>query len=140
MTPEQFQSKVSSAIRLLPSEIDESEFYPREGYPEKAVAMVASKALRGGLAVCHLIAVGFYREAFGLTRSILEAFFIVKYISNDLQGERAQSVLAQPEMEKRRSPLVSIAPFGRKFSRHGGYRPMTSSRQRPTRENDLPRC
>jgi len=29
-------------------------------------------------------------------------------------------VLAQPEMEKRRSPLVSIPPFGRGFSRHGG--------------------
>jgi hypothetical protein len=29
-------------------------------------------------------------------------------------------VLAQREMEKRRSPLVSIPPFGRGFSRHGG--------------------
>lgn len=29
-------------------------------------------------------------------------------------------VLVQPEMEKRRSPLVSIPPFGRGFSRHGG--------------------
>jgi hypothetical protein len=29
-------------------------------------------------------------------------------------------VLAQCEMEKRRSPLVSIPPFGRGFSRHGG--------------------
>ncbi len=31
-------------------------------------------------------------------------------------------VLAQPEMEKRRSPLVSIPPFGRGFSRHGVFR------------------
>jgi hypothetical protein len=30
------------------------------------------------------------------------------------------SVLAQREMEKRRSPLVSIPPFGRGFSRHEG--------------------
>jgi hypothetical protein len=30
------------------------------------------------------------------------------------------NVLVQPEMEKRRSPLVSIPPFGRGFSRHGG--------------------
>src|SRR6266436_3957933 len=29
-------------------------------------------------------------------------------------------VLVQPEMEKQRSPLVSIPPFGRGFSRHGG--------------------
>jgi hypothetical protein len=32
----------------------------------------------------------------------------------------ARPVLAQPEMQKRRSPLVSIPPFGRGFSRHGG--------------------
>src|SRR5208282_5702767 len=31
-------------------------------------------------------------------------------------------VLAQPEMEKRRCPLVSIPPFGRGFSRHGVFR------------------
>src|SRR5262249_28015002 len=30
------------------------------------------------------------------------------------------TVLAQPEMEKRRSPLVSIPPFGRGFSKHEG--------------------
>ena len=29
-------------------------------------------------------------------------------------------VLVQPEMERRRSPLVSIPPFGRGFSRHPG--------------------
>ena len=32
----------------------------------------------------------------------------------------SQLVLAQREMEKRRSPLVSIPPFGRGFSRHWG--------------------
>jgi hypothetical protein len=49
-------------------------------------------------------------------------------------------VLVQPEMEKRRSPLVSIPPFGRGFSRHGVYRPMTFFRQRAAREKDIPRC
>jgi hypothetical protein len=34
----------------------------------------------------------------------------------------AVSVLVQPEMEKRRSPLVSIPPFGRGLSRHGVFR------------------
>jgi hypothetical protein len=33
-----------------------------------------------------------------------------------------KGVLVQPEMEKRRSPLVSIPPFGRGFSRHGVFR------------------
>ena len=31
-------------------------------------------------------------------------------------------VLVQPEMKKRRSPLVSIPPFGRGFSRHEVFR------------------
>ena len=31
-------------------------------------------------------------------------------------------VLVQPELEKRRSPLVSIPPFGRGFSRHRVFR------------------
>jgi hypothetical protein len=35
---------------------------------------------------------------------------------------KEDSVLVQPEMEKRRSPLVSIRPFGRGFSRHGVFR------------------
>ena len=34
----------------------------------------------------------------------------------------SDAVLAQREMEKRRSPLVSIPPFGRGFSRHGVFR------------------
>jgi hypothetical protein len=47
-----------------------------------------------GLAVCHLIAAGFYGEALGLTRSVLEAFFIAKYISSRVEGEeRAQSYI-----------------------------------------------
>src|SRR5215472_654853 len=37
-------------------------------------------------------------------------------------GELADFVLPQLEMEKRRSPLVSIPPFGRGFSRHGVFR------------------
>ena len=32
------------------------------------------------------------------------------------------TVLAQREMEKRRSPLLSVPPFGRGFSRHGVFR------------------
>ena len=34
--------------------------------------------------------------------------------------DNEQNVLVQPEMERGRSPLVSIPPFGRGFSRHQG--------------------
>ena len=38
--------------------------------------------------------------------------------SDDTSHREALAVLVQPEMEKARSPLVSIPPFGRGFSRH----------------------
>src|SRR5207302_9231482 len=43
-------------------------------------------------------------------------------VSSGLSGGCLAAVLVQPEMEKRRSPLVSIPPFGRGFSRHGVFR------------------
>ena len=46
-------------------------------------------------------------------------------------------VLAQPEMEKRRSPLVSIPPFGRGFPRHEGFRYDDGEAAREARS---PRC
>ena len=56
--------------------------------------MVVSKSLRVGLAVCQLVENGFYGEALGLTRSVLEGFFIVKYIVSGKDSEaRAVSYL-----------------------------------------------
>jgi hypothetical protein len=50
-------------------------------------------------------------------------------------------VLVQPEVEKRRSPLLKIPPLrGGDFQGMRVYRPMTSSRQRAAREKKLPRC
>src|SRR5229473_3595267 len=43
-------------------------------------------------------------------------------VSIDINSLSKDGVLVQPEMEKRRSPLVSIPPFGRGFSRHGVFR------------------
>jgi hypothetical protein len=72
---------VYDAIKNLQAEIDDTAFCPREGFPaEKTLLMITSKALRVSLAVCQLVKAGFYGEAFGLTRSVLEAFFVVKYI------------------------------------------------------------
>jgi hypothetical protein len=43
-----------------------------------------------------------------------------RFSTSDFFGAFGNSVLVQPEMEKRRSPLVSVPPFGRGFSRHQG--------------------
>jgi hypothetical protein len=95
MSPEEIEPRVSDAIRNLQAEIDDTAFCPREGFPEeKSLLMITSKALRLSLAVCQLVKAGFYGEAFGLTRSVLEAFFIVKYIMATDTDARAKSYLA----------------------------------------------
>src|SRR5215472_3922812 len=98
MTPEEIEPRVAAALKLLQGEIDSSLFCPRNGFAfEQVPLMVASRALRIGSAVCHLVAGGFYGEAFGLTRSVLEAFFILKYVSTKDPEERSQSYLDYTE-------------------------------------------
>jgi hypothetical protein len=116
MTPEELEPRVSVAIRLLQTEIDDTLFCPRNNFAlDRALAMVVSKSLRVSLAVCHLVSGGFYGEAFGLTRSVLEGFFIAKYISSSKDSEaRAESYLQfrkahyynQDEIRKKLFPNV----------------------------------
>jgi uncharacterized protein DUF5677 len=88
MTPEELEPRVSAAIKLMQNEIDDTCFCPRNSVVlDRALAMVVSRSLRVGLAVCGLVSAGFYGEAFGLTRSVLEGFFIVKYISSGKNPE-----------------------------------------------------
>jgi hypothetical protein len=95
MTPEELETRVSAAIKLLQNEIDDTLFCPRNTFAlDRALAMLVSRILRVGLAVCHLVSAGFYGEAFGLTRSALEGFFILKYISSSKDSEaRAASYM-----------------------------------------------
>jgi hypothetical protein len=98
MTPEEIEPRVSAAFRLLQHELDDSLFCPRNGHAfEQVPLMVVSRALRMGLAVCHLVAGGFFGEGFGLTRSVLEAFLIVKYVSTKDSEVRSQSYLDYTE-------------------------------------------
>ncbi len=120
MTPEEIEPRVSTALRLLQKEIDDTLLCPRGRFDlDMALLMVMSKALRLGLAVCQLISSGFYGEAFGLTRSLLEAFFIVKYISSKDAESRAHSYLEfrktyyynQEEIRKKHFPEVERPPW-----------------------------
>jgi hypothetical protein len=84
MAPEEIEPRVAETFMLLQTDIEEASFYVRPRHPEDAVfCMIAGKSLRLGFAVCRLVSGGFYGEAFGLSRSVLEAFFIAKYIGND---------------------------------------------------------
>jgi hypothetical protein len=42
------------------------------------------------------------------------------FVATAVLEAKEKAVPAQPEMERGRSPLVSIPPFGRGFSRHPG--------------------
>ncbi len=58
----------------------------------------------------------------GCSTSILSRNAFVMLAALMARSGGRSIVLVQPEMEKRRSPLVSIPPFGRGFSRHGVFR------------------
>jgi hypothetical protein len=91
---EDLTRRVSEALRLLQGEIDDTNFCARVGFQtDRVLLMLLSKSLRLGRAVCHLVSGGFYGEAFGLMRSILEAYFIAKYVSTGGSEERADSYL-----------------------------------------------
>jgi len=100
MTPEEMAVKVTDAVTLLRTEIDDTVFCPRNTVQvERTLLMVACKTLRLAEAVCSLVRNGFYGEAFGLSRSCLEAFLIVKFIANtakDPEG-RANDYLSHAE-------------------------------------------
>jgi hypothetical protein len=91
MTPKLKAQEVSSVLTLLTEEINDNLFCPRQNYQlDRALLGITSKAISLARAVCHLVDGGFYGEAFGLTRTSLEAFFIVKYITNKNAEERAE--------------------------------------------------
>jgi hypothetical protein len=52
-------------------------------------------------------------------RDVLKATIIeAEKVYSSIHPFKTHSVLVQPEMERGRSPLVSIPPFGRGFLRH----------------------
>jgi hypothetical protein len=91
MTPKMKVQEVFSVLTLLTEEINDILFCPRCDYQlDRTLLGLTSKAISLTRAVCHLVDGGFYGEAFGLTRTSVEAFFIVKWITNKNTEERAE--------------------------------------------------
>jgi hypothetical protein len=89
---EDLTRRVAEAFRVLQGEIDDTKFCARKDFKtDRVLLMLFSKSIRLGLAACHLVSGGFYGEAFGLMRSVLEAYFIAKYVSTGGSEERADS-------------------------------------------------
>ena len=79
------------SIQKLENFIDESRFVPAMAdYRGTIVLALLSKSFTVGRAVCALVEAGFSDEAFGLTRTLIDIYFIVRYISNKDTEARAQ--------------------------------------------------
>jgi hypothetical protein len=87
-------NQVLKEIGRLERLIDDSEFWPASRYYRSNVLLaLMSKSLTVGRAVCALVQGGFPGEAFGLSRTLIEIFFNVRYISNkDTEARAAKYV------------------------------------------------
>lgn len=77
-------------IEKLEGFINDSRFWPAaRRYRSNVLLALISKALTLGRAVCALVQAGFPGEAFGLSRTLIEIFLNVRYISNKDTEARA---------------------------------------------------
>lgn len=81
---------ILAIIEKLEHFLDGSGYIASTSYQgSKVLLALLSKILTTGRAVCILVDAGFGCEAFGLSRTMLEIFLTVRYISNDKTEERA---------------------------------------------------
>ncbi len=66
-------------------------YYPRLGVHRDAVLpALLSKAIRVSEAICRLVQAAFHEEAFGMTRTLLDLLFTVRFVANKRTDHRAQ--------------------------------------------------
>jgi Family of unknown function (DUF5677) len=94
MTPKELGKRLSKTLAALTNEVNDSFLCPRTShYADRVYLGLLSKSMSLTRSVCHLVSVGYYGEAFGLTRSLVEAFLLIKFISNKDPEGRAKSYL-----------------------------------------------
>jgi hypothetical protein len=78
------QRQVLTQIKRLEKFIDDWQMIPATSDVRNRVFLaLLSKALTVGRAVCALVKAGFPAEAFGLSRTLIEIYFTVHYMSNN---------------------------------------------------------
>jgi hypothetical protein len=84
-------SAVKRFIAALEHYVNDADIRPRQGYAADWVLLaLVSKSIWVAKAVCKLINSGFPEEAFGLTRTLTDIFFTVRFICNDDSDGRAR--------------------------------------------------
>ncbi|MGA3323832.1 MAG: DUF5677 domain-containing protein [Terriglobia bacterium] len=84
-------SRVLKYVRHAKQALNRREFYPRSSSQLDLVLLaLMSKSIITAEAVCSLVGAGYHEEAFGLTRTLVDLYFTVRYISNKDSLERAE--------------------------------------------------
>jgi uncharacterized protein DUF5677 len=84
-------TSVRTLIEKLEKYINDSAFIPASSqYRGIVILGLLSKALTVGRAVCLLVEADFHGEAFGLSRTLMDLFFAIRYISNKDTQARAK--------------------------------------------------
>jgi Family of unknown function (DUF5677) len=79
------------SIEKLEHFINAAEFLPAtQTYRGTILLALLSKCFTVGRAVCALVEAGFSEEAFGLSRTLIDIYFTVRYISNKNTEVRAE--------------------------------------------------
>jgi hypothetical protein len=83
--------KVIKFIAFMEGYVNERDLRPRRGYAADWVLLaLVSKSIWVAKSVCCLVRAGFPEEAFGLTRTLTDIFFTVRYICNQDSDKRAR--------------------------------------------------
>jgi len=86
LTVKNVRGLVARVIRA----VNREGFYPRSNvHLDMVLLALLSKSLIVSRATCKLVESGFYEEAFGLTRTLIDIFFTVRYIANLDSFERS---------------------------------------------------
>ena len=83
--------EILSLIEKLEAHLDDSGYIPATNFHRSKVLLaLLSKALTTGRAVCTLVDAGFAADAFALSRTLIEIFLTIRYISNRDTERRAK--------------------------------------------------
>jgi hypothetical protein len=89
--PQPSSNDVIAVVQRLEAFLNESEYIPATNFHRSKVLLaLLSKALTMGRAICTLVDAGFAGEAFGLSRTLIEIFLTIRYISNKDAEKRAK--------------------------------------------------
>lgn len=90
-TTQQYRECVRRFVRRTKIALNNRGYYPRKGsYTDSVLLAIFSKSIRVSESICSLLEAGFDEEAFGMTRTLLDLLFNIRYIVNRDTENRAK--------------------------------------------------